>query len=630
MYFLFREAAVEYINCGKIVYSRIGRVCKDDDTGYTFIKARLNCSISGDYPFYFNEIQSISYVSSQSTIYATFTTSPNSIAGSAICAYNLTAINEAFSGPFKHQDNSESIWTKHNVQNGEQFQCKTKYTDSKKIKFKLMDNAVKSTSLNPLYTSQLQRFTHITVDVLKNKLHNTVSVIFVATLEGLIKKITLHSSGETCLVEIWQTTPPNIHKSIKQMQFLKETNSIYVTRDDSLMQISVSHCNRHASKESCINSMDPYCGWNELEEKCTPPPNLNQYDSNWLQDSSLCPILNAPVDGGWSVWSDWENCTHYDKNDKCLCQMRQCNNPKPANNGRPCIGPSILVTNCTVHGGWSEWSSWSACTATCGTALKTRSRTCSNPAPAFGGRVCVGQDRTEALCIENPPCPAPPQDGSWGPWSEWSKCIGSCSDSTGYKMRQRQCNNPPPKNGGQFCVGNNIEYTNCTNMNCNEYKMSRNTDWQIDYNVSRNKYYQKRFKIVCKAPARSVSQIKLSIKEEHQICVNGNCQNAKDNDYEGWSSWSNWSECSASCGGGTQIRRRTCNGRHCKGSSEHVRECNKQSCERDEWGCWSEWSPCNVSCGWGVKTRTRKCLVDKCLGNDREEEPCEEKPCNGN
>lgn len=71
------------------------------------------------------------------------------------------------------------------------------------------------------------------------------------------------------------------------------------------------------------------------------------------------------------------------------------------------------VTNCTVHGDWTEWSEWSACSQSCGRdAVKTRKRTCTNPAPAFGGRVCVGQDNEYAVCIDNPPCP-PPTPGSF-------------------------------------------------------------------------------------------------------------------------------------------------------------------------------------------------------------------------
>lgn len=63
--FFFRETAVEYINCGKAVYSRVARVCKRDTGGKnilsqnwaTYLKARLNCSIPGEFPFYFNEIR---------------------------------------------------------------------------------------------------------------------------------------------------------------------------------------------------------------------------------------------------------------------------------------------------------------------------------------------------------------------------------------------------------------------------------------------------------------------------------------------------------------------------------------------------------------------------------------------
>ena len=65
VYFVFRENAIEYVNCGKRIYSRIARVCKNDQGGQrvlkdnwtTFLKARLNCSLAGDYPFYYDEIQ---------------------------------------------------------------------------------------------------------------------------------------------------------------------------------------------------------------------------------------------------------------------------------------------------------------------------------------------------------------------------------------------------------------------------------------------------------------------------------------------------------------------------------------------------------------------------------------------
>jgi hypothetical protein len=119
VYFFFRETAVEYINCGKSVYSRVGRVCKSDVGGRnilnqnwaTYLKARLNCSIPGEFPFYFNEIQDVHQIpGSKDKFYATFTTSLNGLEGSAICVFSQDSIEKTFDGKFKEQASSTSAW----------------------------------------------------------------------------------------------------------------------------------------------------------------------------------------------------------------------------------------------------------------------------------------------------------------------------------------------------------------------------------------------------------------------------------------------------------------------------------------------------------------------------------------
>ncbi len=42
--------------------------------------------------------------------YLSFLWSRNSIAASAVCAYNLSAITQAFNGPFRSQENPRSTW----------------------------------------------------------------------------------------------------------------------------------------------------------------------------------------------------------------------------------------------------------------------------------------------------------------------------------------------------------------------------------------------------------------------------------------------------------------------------------------------------------------------------------------
>ena len=68
----------------------------------------------GEYPFYFDEIQSVSQliegqyghgvldneeeISKDAVFYATFSTAPNAIGGSAVCAFRLREVSDAFAG----------------------------------------------------------------------------------------------------------------------------------------------------------------------------------------------------------------------------------------------------------------------------------------------------------------------------------------------------------------------------------------------------------------------------------------------------------------------------------------------------------------------------------------------------
>ena len=57
-----------------------------------------------------------------------------------------------------------------------------------------------------------------------------------------------------------------------------------------------------------------------------------------------------------------------------------------------------------VDGGYSDFGDWSECSAECDGGTQTRSRTCTNPAPANGGADCVG-DSTESRECNTQGCP---------------------------------------------------------------------------------------------------------------------------------------------------------------------------------------------------------------------------------
>jgi len=51
-----------------------------------------------------------------------------------------------------------------------------------------------------------------------------------------------------------------------------------------------------------------------------------------------------------------------------------------------------------VNGGWASWSSYGECSRTCGGGIMTSERECSNPPPANGGRFCIGDKTRVASC----------------------------------------------------------------------------------------------------------------------------------------------------------------------------------------------------------------------------------------
>ena len=59
----------------------------------------------------------------------------------------------------------------------------------------------------------------------------------------------------------------------------------------------------------------------------------------------------------------------------------------------PCF---VLVV--LVHGGWTAFSAWTKCTKTCGGGTKYRTRSCTNPRPAYGGSPCRGVARQTKIC----------------------------------------------------------------------------------------------------------------------------------------------------------------------------------------------------------------------------------------
>ena len=121
-----------------------------------------------------------------------------------------------------------------------------------------------------------------------------------------------------------------------------------------------------------------------------------------------------------------------------------------------------------IDGAWSNWSDWGNCSLSCGGGIQSRSRTCSNPAPSGSGADCVGINSDTQSC-NTQTCPSGSDgtedtDGGWSSWSGWDTCSEICGGGT--QSRSRTCDNPTPSGNGADCVGNIFDSQSCNTQSC--------------------------------------------------------------------------------------------------------------------------------------------------------------------
>lgn len=205
-------------------------------------------------------------------------------------------------------------------------------------------------------------------------------------------------------------------------------------------------------------------------------------------------LVSVSVSGGWSSWTEWSEC-----NARCgrgwQRRTRSCTNPTPLNGGAFCDGPPVQRVTCTTlcpgtKQCLSECSNFSrkdtplwgskilflqlmqqtssfiisslssiqaVLTGSVSKQLDCKAAGCQNSStrsqqilPHLRGSLRI--TRVSAVL---------PVDGGWTEWAKWSACGTECTH-----WRSRECQAPPPINGGKHCSGSMMESKNCTEGLC--------------------------------------------------------------------------------------------------------------------------------------------------------------------
>uniref|UniRef100_A0A8C7X1S8 Semaphorin 6Cb n=1 Tax=Oryzias sinensis TaxID=183150 RepID=A0A8C7X1S8_9TELE len=303
VYFFFSEIAVEYTTLGKVVFSRVARVCKNDNGGSprvlerywtSFLKARLNCSVPGDSFFYFDVLQSLTNVlqiNHRPAVLGVFSTQANSITGSAVCAFYMDDIEKVFNGKFKEQRNSESAWTpvpEEQVPKPRPGSCagegsaaayktSTAFPDETLAFIKsypLMDESIPSVNDKPFFTRTTSRFklTQIAVDTSAGPYKNH-TVVFLGSDNGHVLKILASTEGANASfstqlledIDVYNPHKCNIYgenRRVLGLELDRDHHALFVAFSSCVIRVPLSRCSEYGNcKKSCLSSRDPYCVW---------------------------------------------------------------------------------------------------------------------------------------------------------------------------------------------------------------------------------------------------------------------------------------------------------------------------------------------------------------------------------
>uniref|UniRef100_A0A670ZA57 Semaphorin 4D n=1 Tax=Pseudonaja textilis TaxID=8673 RepID=A0A670ZA57_PSETE len=234
VYFFFTEVSVEYEFLNKLMIPRIARVCKGDQGGHrtlqkkwtTYLKARLFCSVP-EKNLFFNIVNDIFILKTSNlkepVIYGVFTPQLNNVGLSAVCAYNISTVEDVFAkGKYMQSttvEQSHTKWLRYNGEipkprpgacinkeaKAENFKSTLNLPD-KTLQFvkdhPLMDDSVTPIGDRPRLIKRDVKYTQIVVDQVRALNGTLYDVMFIGTDQGALHKAISYENGMHIMEEI--------------------------------------------------------------------------------------------------------------------------------------------------------------------------------------------------------------------------------------------------------------------------------------------------------------------------------------------------------------------------------------------------------------------------------------------
>ncbi|XP_056453068.1 sema domain, immunoglobulin domain (Ig), short basic domain, secreted, (semaphorin) 3H isoform X2 [Gadus chalcogrammus] len=301
VYVFFTERAQEAEGAaGKVLYSRVARVCKNDIGGQrslvnkwsTFQKARLVCSVPGadGLQTHFNQLQDIFILNGKDKknplIYGLFTTSSDILNGSAVCVYRMEDMARVFKGNFLHKEGPQYKWAEFTgkVPFPRPGTCPSSTYGSYTSTREYPDDVIFFSRTHPLLEEIVAplgerpllvrvgvhyKFTKLVVDRVE-AVDGTYDVLYIGTDSGLVLK-SIHlprDDGQSQEITLEELQVFKLESPVTAMTLSKK-KWLFVGSREGLSQLALYQCELYgqACAECCL-ARDPYCTWDG--HACSP------------------------------------------------------------------------------------------------------------------------------------------------------------------------------------------------------------------------------------------------------------------------------------------------------------------------------------------------------------------------
>ncbi|XP_057693225.1 semaphorin-3E isoform X2 [Corythoichthys intestinalis] len=300
VYFFFTEREVDAEGVNKAVYTRIGRVCANDQGGQrmlvnrwsSFLKTRLICSVAGPdgIDTHFDLLEDVYVLKNKDgknpEIFGLFSTTSAVFKGYAVCVYHMDDIRAAFNGPFAFRERPEHHWTPSEDRvpyprpgscaskvNGGGFSSSKEFPDEV-LRFvrshPVMYRPVLPQRQRPVFLQtepSRRRLTQIAVDRVQAQ-DGPYHVLYIGTDDSLVLKvITIYNKDADTIEEVLleELQVFEFPTPIKEMIISPKRQHLYVGSEAGVAQVKLHQCALYGSEcADCCLARDPYCAWDGL------------------------------------------------------------------------------------------------------------------------------------------------------------------------------------------------------------------------------------------------------------------------------------------------------------------------------------------------------------------------------